>query len=294
MPKRSNEFQSLIALIESLLAQDGVRVTESKEIVSIHGVSTEIDVAIECEVAGHNVVIGIECRDRSRKDDVTWIDGIIGKYNDLPVHKVIAVSSKGFSQAAIRTANNNNIETLTIEEANDLRWRELAKDPAQPILAHVAPVVSFVTVAVPGGSQRPDNIFSERLYRADGTPIGQVAHLCQQTLQSCASALESDLKAALLGATPAMRFAMVAEAQDSYWVGKDGINHPIAGLQITIEVRATHTPLTVESFSYRGIDVVHGKGSMFERPVRVLLLDDRGKQTRTCAILLGRGSQTDR
>lgn len=91
MPKRSNEFQRLIAKIEETLASHGHQVTESKMVKPLTGGNpTEIDVAIHA-VAGtrfserdaEEILVGIECRDHKRKADRTWIDQIVGKYTDL-------------------------------------------------------------------------------------------------------------------------------------------------------------------------------------------------------------------
>ena len=97
MPKRTNDFQSLIALIERQLAPEGAQVTESKLLKDIlTGEEREVDTVIETKVSGHTITIGIECRDRDRRADVEWIDQLLGKYQNLPVHKIIAVSRSGF------------------------------------------------------------------------------------------------------------------------------------------------------------------------------------------------------
>jgi hypothetical protein len=75
MPKRTNEFQRLIAAIETNLAPLGAVVTESKLVKDVHsGTEREIDIAIESTVGPHPVLIAIECRDHGRPADVQWID----------------------------------------------------------------------------------------------------------------------------------------------------------------------------------------------------------------------------
>ncbi len=284
MPKRSNEFQSLIALIEETIAPEGVAVTESKEVISTEGTSREVDVAIEGTVAGHDILIGVECRDHRRKADITWIDQLVGKYQGLPVNKIIAVSKSGFSKNAAEAAKRNNIDTLDISEARNLRWRELVGHPAQPILAHATPVISFIHVATTSDSAEPDNILNVQLYRADGTPIGKLGDLCREAIQSFGQ-LKDDFRAALTGARPTMRHLMIREAQSSYWMAKDGSKQPVHGVKVSVEVRATHSPLSVETFNYRGIDVIHGKGRVFDKPVQVLLLNEQGDRILSCLVL---------
>jgi len=124
MPKRTNYFQQLIHHIYRQLAPTGATVTESA-LVTERSSSTqrEIDILVEHSVAGHRVRIGIECRDRSSKDDITWVDGVIGKYKDLDIQKVILVSNSGFSSGAIQKALANNIETHALARINELNIR---------------------------------------------------------------------------------------------------------------------------------------------------------------------------
>jgi hypothetical protein len=84
----------------------------------------EVDILIEFKYAGHKFRMAIECRDRSRKDDVGWIDDLIGKYNDLDVeiNKIVAVSRSGFSRTAKEKAYGKNIETITLARALTTKW----------------------------------------------------------------------------------------------------------------------------------------------------------------------------
>lgn len=122
MPARSNAFQRLIFAIEQTLAPTGVVVTESKILIDRDGASREVDVLIEGGVSAHPVRIAIECRDRRRPADVTWIDELHGKYRDLPVNKVVAVSRTGFTAAALRKAVALGISTLTLPAASRFDW----------------------------------------------------------------------------------------------------------------------------------------------------------------------------
>jgi hypothetical protein len=129
MPKRTNTFQQLIHLIYEQLAPEGAIVTESAVLIeSTTNSDREIDILIEYEIVGMQQRIAIECRARSRKETEEWIDGLIGKYADLKVNQVIAVSKSGFSLNALAKAAANGIVTKTLEEAIDTSWpKELIK-----------------------------------------------------------------------------------------------------------------------------------------------------------------------
>jgi hypothetical protein len=97
-------------------------VTESKLIKAKHSdIEREIDVAVESTVGHHEVLIAIECRDHGRPANIQWIDALVGKYADLPVSNVIAVSSSGFSKRARQKAEKVNIRTITLEQAIEAR-----------------------------------------------------------------------------------------------------------------------------------------------------------------------------
>ena len=147
MPKRSNDFQRLVAAIEGQLAPLGAVVTESKLIKEKSSdTEREVDIAIESNVGQHRVLIAVECRDRGRPANLEWIDGLIGKYRDLPVEKIVAVSRSGFTKTAIKKAKEVNISTVTLEAATEAKLIPSAQgrtvtvkyDKHQPPNFHVA------------------------------------------------------------------------------------------------------------------------------------------------------------
>ena len=103
-------------------AIEGGIVTESAIIKDGDGNSREIDILIDIESYGHRIRIAVECRDRSRQDDIQWIDAIIGKYNNIDVDKVIAVSSSGFTIGATNKALSHGIEPMTLKEFEEKNW----------------------------------------------------------------------------------------------------------------------------------------------------------------------------
>ncbi len=85
-------------------------------------VRREVDVAVRGTVAGAEIIIVFECRDRARLEDVTWIEQLATKQRNTGVQAVIAVSSTGFSPAASRVAAHAGIQLRVLSEltATDL------------------------------------------------------------------------------------------------------------------------------------------------------------------------------
>jgi len=123
MPKRTNEFQQIVAYIYSQIVPAGGRVTESAFLQEDgDGAQREVDVLVEHNVAGHDIKIAVECRDYTRDQNVEWIDNLIGKYSRLKVSQVVAISSSSFSDAAKTKAAKHNIEAITVNEALTTDW----------------------------------------------------------------------------------------------------------------------------------------------------------------------------
>lgn len=129
MPRRSNEFQRLVRAIYVVMATiEGGKVTESAILYEPNGTPREVDILLEASIYDSPLRIAVECRDRSRKSDIEWIDGLIGKYRDLPVHKVIAVSRRGFSATAAEKAVAARIAVCSVEQCDEADWSsEFAK-----------------------------------------------------------------------------------------------------------------------------------------------------------------------
>lgn len=154
MPKRSNPFQRLIYHIEKCVAGNSdIKVIESYMMMDSSGKEREIDVAIVSKVNEHLVVIAIECRDWKRKCNVTWIDSLIGKYESMQVNQVIAVSSSGFSKAAITKAvKTQRLSLLTLQEAMDADWiRKFYIPKMLPITVNHPPLIKEFTIKYKSG-----------------------------------------------------------------------------------------------------------------------------------------------
>lgn len=113
----AKQFEALVARIEQVFAQNGVKVTTPDRIRnSVTDTLQEVDVSIRSRVVTTDVLITIECRKRSKKDDVRWIQELVTKRADLRINKTIAVSATGFTKAARRAAHKHDIELRIISE----------------------------------------------------------------------------------------------------------------------------------------------------------------------------------
>lgn len=122
MPRRTNDFQSLITLLHRQLAAPDTVVTESALIADpITGQLREVDILIEHLVARYRARIILECRDRSRAATVQWIDELAGKYQNSGA-KIVAVSRRGFTKTALQRATGAGIEAVSVSKAVNRDW----------------------------------------------------------------------------------------------------------------------------------------------------------------------------
>lgn len=130
MPKRTNTFQSLVKQIYETVAGPDCSVKESA-MINDRTASTarEIDILIEAAIAGHSTKIAVECRAHRRPQTVTWIDELVGKYRDIPIDKIVAVSASGFRNNAINKAKKLGIVTMSMRTALEVEWRDFVFTP---------------------------------------------------------------------------------------------------------------------------------------------------------------------
>jgi hypothetical protein len=125
MPKRSNDFQKLIKVIYDQLAPKGATITEPALLYETSsGKEREVDILIEFKAIDVQWRMCVECRKRSRSNSVEWIDSLIGKYHDLAVDRIIAVSDKPFTEAAVEKASARRIKLITLEKAIETNWND--------------------------------------------------------------------------------------------------------------------------------------------------------------------------
>ena len=84
MPKRTNEFQQLVVLIQTQLSERAT-VTESRLMRDkLTGADVEVDVTVETSVNGVDICLGIECTAKKRKATVEWVREMHAKHSMLP------------------------------------------------------------------------------------------------------------------------------------------------------------------------------------------------------------------
>jgi hypothetical protein len=82
------------------------------------GATREVDVVVSGRVGGQTVTVSIECRDRNRRADVTWVDEMHTKHERLPTNVLVLVSHKDFTPEALRVARLYGIRSLVLDDVD--------------------------------------------------------------------------------------------------------------------------------------------------------------------------------
>lgn len=112
-------FELLVAKIEGVLAPQGAQVKSPDKVPDYASHSRrlrDVDASIRYRVGTVDVLITVECRARSRSQDVAWIEQLVTKKSSIRASKTIAVSSRGFSDAAKEVARRHDIDIRVISE----------------------------------------------------------------------------------------------------------------------------------------------------------------------------------
>jgi hypothetical protein len=110
-------FEGLVTRIETVLKPRGATVKSPDWIIDrVTGELREVDASIRYDTKGVPVLISVECRDRAKVQDVTWIEQLVTKRTDIGATQTIAVTSSQFTEPALCKARQYGIEVRKIEE----------------------------------------------------------------------------------------------------------------------------------------------------------------------------------
>lgn len=110
-------FEQLVARIEQAAGPRGVKLQSPERVKDfVTGRRREVDVTLRSAIGTSEILVTIECRKRSPKQDVTWIEQLATKRRNIRAARTIAVSPVGFSASAVVVAAVEGIDLRKLEE----------------------------------------------------------------------------------------------------------------------------------------------------------------------------------
>jgi hypothetical protein len=124
MPKDGKNLQRLVRTLESVLNNgQKVRIESPKRLPDkITGRLREHDVLLTFSLEHHELIVALECRDRSRPVGVGAVEEFRSKCESTDIHCGIIVSANGFTSTAIKKAAAYNIRCLGLHEVANFDW----------------------------------------------------------------------------------------------------------------------------------------------------------------------------
>lgn len=117
MPRAGRSLELLVQALEQLLAGAPVEIRSPDFIMGRSSETTrEVDVSLRSTVGSVSVLVIIECRDRAKPQDVTWIEQLASKREDVGADKAVAVAAGGFSAGARNLARSKQVDLRSLEE----------------------------------------------------------------------------------------------------------------------------------------------------------------------------------
>lgn len=118
------ELQQLVQTLDRLTAKaDNVQIESPKRLPDRDtGRLREHDVVLTFSMQHHELIVALECRDRSRKVGVPEIEAFKKKCERTGVHRGIVVSSLGFRKSALEKARMMDIGCFGLSEIEKFDW----------------------------------------------------------------------------------------------------------------------------------------------------------------------------
>jgi hypothetical protein len=264
MPRRSNEFQRLVYLIQRQV-QDG-KVTESAMLPERFGTGErEVDVYVETERGGVPIRISFECAAPGRKAGRPWVDLMVNKHSNLPTDKLVLVSKSGFSEPALQYAAKHRVEAVTFEAAEAVDWGAYIEQLRSLIFglfafSGKAKSMAFKKLRVDDPELVLDVIPEEYKHRAKGQS-GSWANLISAILRNPDAAhavMEWWFRSTERPAKFIKTLTVTFRDNDNRIVSR-GIEYVMETLVLEVTVSVDSRPLDLSLSSFMGTGVGYGK-----------------------------------
>ncbi|MBK6487893.1 MAG: hypothetical protein IPF98_13695 [Gemmatimonadetes bacterium] len=288
-------------MLKSQLAA-GATVSESKLLADRQtGAAREVDIVVETTVAGHPVILSVECRDHRRIADVGWVEQMIGKHQRLPSHALILASRSGFSAEARRVAENAGVQLLALDEMTAGGVASLLAETSS-LWFKIFDLLPTKVVAI---TEALDGIPSERVVLEIDTSVFAAPGNLLGSAHSIVVSLLRDKNAVRLLARDGMSDHKYFTLSWPLPALADGVRLmlqrieplifvPLAALEIQGQCQFRVCEFRLRRASMRGVDVVWGRSAFEERDAMLVgTLDQNGVPRLTVDVRERRNHDSD-
>jgi hypothetical protein len=285
VPQRTTPFQTLITEIVQQLAGSDATVIPSKLVCDRRtGQLREVDIVVEAPIAGHVVVIGVECIEHGRPATIEWIDKMKGKHRDTEIDKLVLVSKSGFAATAKASAESLGFQALSLAEAKDTDWTHTVHLQQQMTMRTRAFEIKesrMTLVNLPGVTLRDltvedcrEVIFGGSVLNQDGSVLAKFTDLINWAFHS-PSAIERFEHLTAKDEDRLLRLDLDFSAW-THFIDPDGHVRYLKTLWAIFKVKHIDDVVQFTHASYGDARVAYGQGSMQGRSVTVVVTEQQG------------------
>lgn len=188
MARQGRDLEILVARIEQVLAPRGATIRSPDFLEDrITGQKREVDISIRGNIGSAEILIICECRDRSGSQDVTWIEQIAQKRQDVGASKAIAVSSAGFTKPALAKSQFLAIDTRRLDDLTPESIADWFKAGSMTLATYHANVlhVSFDLESDCSETELTEDL--KQILTDQGRAFTEKAFRCKTDGQSCST-----------------------------------------------------------------------------------------------------------
>lgn len=231
MPKRSNLFQEVVAIIHRHMAGDA-SVEESAMLVDRRtGQEREVDVTITQTVGAYEVIVSVEATARGRKADIKWVDAMVGMHEDLPTSELVLVSEAGFTKTAKERADALGVTALEPEDlAGDDRAFVVVNrlESVWTKVVQIDPEEVRIAIERPDGTKKwfkalPDHM----LYTDTGREVDMVVAMIRTTLDETWQQIAERLGIANLRESGERKLELLVPAPPTVRMEDEDVDRPV-------------------------------------------------------------------
>jgi hypothetical protein len=116
------DYQKLVAAIYADF-EEKATVTHDDMILGINtGKKRQIDVSIRTSIAGHDILIIVQAKDKARPADINVVGEFQSVIEDVRAAKGVLICSGGYTSTALEYARRLNIDLCTAHDAQHRKW----------------------------------------------------------------------------------------------------------------------------------------------------------------------------
>ncbi len=261
MPKRSNQFQRLILLLQKQLS--GVaEVIESEMLVDRRNKEeTEVDIVVYGKQGVHRPVVSIECRDHKRPQSKGWVNEMYAKHQYLPTTDLVLASSSGFTKPAERLAILLGIRPVMMSEASSVEWTKIVGKRANIKINEYFRFPLRCTVHI-GDDWIPVGMLQTELpelplYNAKDSLVCSLKNVLDMCMDN--KDLNPKFDKSDVGKYVALADVSIKFESRSYTIDKDGDRHILDGIKYRVEHVRINRYVPLENHEFMGSQVAIAK-----------------------------------